>query len=172
VRISAFELHVIDSAFYDTLYCLDERWDKNRWTYDAFGAPTSTIFGSGTSSAETSPLIRFLRLLSNQFLSLLRHLRQSTSSTPVLTRAFTQDNVNEYVLGKAYNELDLEDFRIDLSIESQGGGVFWRTTKHIRWFEPTLKAKPISLAMKMADEGTKSFLHYLQVSSNTAVVIW
>lgn len=78
--------------------------------------------------------------------------------------AFTRDVANDFIVGKTYNELDLEDFGIGLSIASQGAGVFWRTTKHIRWFGPAMRAIPIGWAMKVADEGTKSFLRYLQVS--------
>lgn len=80
--------------------------------------------------------------------------------------AFTRDTANEYIVGKEYNELDLEDFGIGLSIASQGAGVFWRTTKHVRWFGPAIRAMPIQWAMKMADEGTQSFLRYLQQSEN------
>jgi hypothetical protein len=69
-------------------------------------------------------------------------------------------------VGKNYNELDREDFGIGLSIASQGAGVFWRTTKHVRWFGPSLRAIPIAWAMKSADEGTKSFLQYLQASDH------
>jgi cytochrome P450 len=67
-------------------------------------------------------------------------------------------------VGKEYNELDLDDFGYGLSIASQGAGMFWRTTKHIRWFGPAIKAMPIDWAMKAADESTKSFLRYLQQS--------
>ena len=78
--------------------------------------------------------------------------------------AFARDNANEFIIGKAYNELDSEDFGIGLSLASQGAGSFWRTTKHVRWFGPTIRAIPINWAMKISDEGTKSFLRYLQVS--------
>lgn len=77
--------------------------------------------------------------------------------------AYTRDTANEYIVGKTYNELDREDFGVGLSIASQGAGVFWRTTKHIRWFGPLLRAIPVDWAMKGADDGTKSFLEYLQV---------
>ena len=78
--------------------------------------------------------------------------------------AFARDNANEFIIGKAYNELDSEDFGIGLSLASQGAGLFWRTTKHVRWFGRTIRAIPINWAMKISDEGTKSFLRYLQVS--------
>jgi hypothetical protein len=47
VRISPHELHVLDSAFFDILYRTEGHWNKYSWTYDAFGAKSSTIFGSG-----------------------------------------------------------------------------------------------------------------------------
>ncbi|EEQ29552.1 cytochrome P450 [Microsporum canis CBS 113480] len=78
--------------------------------------------------------------------------------------AVARDNANEFIVGKAYNELDLEDFGIGLSISSQGAGTFWRTTKHVRWFGPAMRAMPIHWAEKVADEHTKSFLRYLQQS--------
>jgi hypothetical protein len=78
--------------------------------------------------------------------------------------AFTRDNANEFILGKSYNELELEDFGIGLSIASQGAGGFWRTTKHVRWFGPAIRAIPVGWAMKVADDGTQAFLRYLQVS--------
>ena len=78
--------------------------------------------------------------------------------------AFARDTANEFIVGKAYNELDLDDFGIGLSLASQGAGVFWRTTKHVRWFGPAIRALPIDWVMKISDEGTKSFLRYLQVS--------
>jgi hypothetical protein len=85
--------------------------------------------------------------------------------------AYTRDNANEFIIGKPYNELDLEDWGIGLSIASQGAGTFWRTTKFVRWFGPSMRAMPIEWAMKVADEGTKSFLRYLQVSLyNTALI--
>jgi len=48
IRISPHDLHIIDPAFFDTLYRTDGRWDKYSWAYDTFGAKSSTIFGSGT----------------------------------------------------------------------------------------------------------------------------
>lgn len=77
--------------------------------------------------------------------------------------AFTRDTAHEFITGKQYNELDEEEFGIELSHASQGGGIMWRTTKHIRWFGPAIKGLPISLVMKWGDEGIKAFIRYLQV---------
>lgn len=77
--------------------------------------------------------------------------------------AFTRDVANEFIMGKTYNELDLEDWGIGLSRASQGVGTVWRTTKFIRWFGPTIRAMPITWAMTLADEGMKSFFRFVQV---------
>lgn len=77
--------------------------------------------------------------------------------------AFTRDTAHEFITGKQYNELDEEEFGIELSHASQGGGIMWRTTKHIRWFGPTIKGLPFSFVMKSGDEGIKAFIRYLQV---------
>lgn len=84
--------------------------------------------------------------------------------------AYTRDTAHEFITGKQYNELDEEEFGIELSYASQGGGIMWRTTKHIRWFGPTIKGLPISLVMKSGDEGIKAFIRYLQVRMFSHVV--
>ncbi|XXH01450.1 hypothetical protein Hte_007810 [Hypoxylon texense] len=178
IRISPFELHVIDPAFFETLYRMDGRWDKYAWTYDAFGAKNSTIFGSDHdahkahrraiapffSKANVVARQDILRRNVDKLCGRLSKLGGTTFNLGAAISAFTRDSANEFIVGKAYNELDLEDFGIGLSIASQGAGVFWRTTKFIPWFGPALRAMPIDWAMKAADEGTKSFLRYLQQS--------
>ncbi|KAF1950750.1 cytochrome P450 [Byssothecium circinans] len=178
IRISPYELHIIDPSFFGTLYRTDGRWHKYSWTYDAFGAKKSTIFGSDHDAhkarrraiapffSKPSVVARehLLRTNVNKLSQRISKLRGTTFNLGAAISAFTRDNANEFIVGKAYNELDLEDFGYGLSIASQGAGVFWRTTKHIRWFGPTMRAIPIGWAMKLADEGTKSFLRYLEQS--------
>ncbi|KAH6845701.1 cytochrome P450 [Chaetomium sp. MPI-CAGE-AT-0009] len=180
IRISPFELHVIDPAFYDKIYRMDGRWDKYRFMYDAFGAKNSTIFGSDHDAhkahrAAIAPLFSKAKVASRQDLirknvdKLCKRIdglaaNGTTLNIGAAVSAFTRDIANEYITGKEYNELDREDWGIGLSISSQGAGVFWRTTKHIRWFGPTLRSIPIDWVMKTADEGTQQFLRYLQQS--------
>ncbi|KAM5430386.1 hypothetical protein McanMca71_005682 [Microsporum canis] len=178
IRISPYELHVIDPAFFETLYRLDGRWDKYAWAYDAFGAKTSTIFGSDHYAHKSrrraiAPFFSKLNIVARQNL-LHRNIEKlcqristfkgTTVNLGAAISAFSRDNANEFIVGKEYNELDLEDFGIGLSLASQGAGVFWRTTKHIRWFGPLMRAIPINWAKKMADENTQAFLRYLQQS--------
>ncbi|KAK8097417.1 trichodiene oxygenase [Apiospora sp. TS-2023a] len=176
IRISPYELHVSDPAFFDTLYRLDGRWDKYSWTYEAFGARESTVFGSGHDAHKMhrraiAPLFSkqstWARqdLLSKNVEKLCHRIHELSGTTFNLgaaISAFTRDNANKFILGKDYNELDLDDFGIGLSNASHGAGGFWRITKHIRWFGPVLRAMPISWAMKSADEGTKAFLRFMQ----------
>lgn len=75
-------------------------------------------------------------------------------------------------MGRQYNELDLDDFGVGLSTASQGAGTFWRTTKHIRWFGPMMRAMPVDWAMKIADDNTKAFLGFLKVSDYRSLMTW
>ncbi|EFR02013.1 trichodiene oxygenase [Nannizzia gypsea CBS 118893] len=179
IRISPYELHVIDPVFFEKLYRSDGRWDKYSWTYDAFGAKTSTIFGADHYAhkarrraiapffsksnivARHDLLHKNIKKLSQRIAS----LEGATFNLGAAISAFARDNANELIVGKYYNELDVEDFGIGLSLASQGAGVFWRTTKHIRWFGPSMRAMPIEWAKKMADKHTQSFLRYLQQQS-------
>ncbi|KAI0175596.1 trichodiene oxygenase [Hypoxylon sp. FL1284] len=178
IRISPYELHIIDPAFFNTLYCMDGRWDKYAWTYDAFGAKGSTVFGSGhdahkahrraIASVFSKPNVAarqdILHRNVNKLCGRISKLAGTTFNLGAAISSFTRDNANEFIVGKAYNELDLEDFGVGLSNASQGAGVFWRTTKFMPWFGPAIRGMPIGWAMKVADEGTKSFLRFLQQS--------
>ncbi|KAK8043849.1 cytochrome p450 domain-containing protein [Apiospora phragmitis] len=162
--------------FYETLYHLDGRWDKYAWTYDAFGASDSTVFGSGHDAhkirrraiapffSKPNALARQEMLCRNveKLCRRISDLDGTTFNLGAAISAFTRDNANGFILGKAYDELDLDDFGIGLSIASHGAGFMWHTTKHLRWFGPKLKAMPVSWIMKSADEGMKAFIRFMQ----------
>ncbi|PVI04209.1 trichodiene oxygenase [Periconia macrospinosa] len=176
VRISPHELHISDPAFFETLYRNDGRWHKYAWTYDAFGAPNSTIFGSNHEAHKAhrraiAPFFSKQHVMARQAIlrrnmdKLCRRI-SNLSGTPfnlgAAISAFMRDNANEFILGKEYNEIDLDDFGVLLSIGSAGMGPIWRMTKHVPWFGPALKSIPPKWVMKVADEGTKSFFKYIQ----------
>lgn len=46
--------------------------------------------------------------------------------------AFTRDVAGEFSLGDSYDNLDRDDFNVDLSKFSQNSGKFWRFGKHVR----------------------------------------
>ncbi|KAI0798292.1 trichodiene oxygenase [Xylaria sp. FL0064] len=178
IRISPYELHVADPAFYDSLYRMGGRWDKYAWTYDAFGARRSTVFGSdhydhkirrgAIASFFSKPRVaaqeNILRRNVDKLCQRISELSGSTFNLGAAISAFTRDTASEFIVRRRYNELDLEDFGVGLSQASQGAGPFWRIKKHVRWFGPAMRALPVSWAIKIADEGTRAFLHFLQQS--------
>ncbi|KAK7752472.1 hypothetical protein SLS62_005625 [Diatrype stigma] len=182
IRISPEELHVLDPAFFETLYRMDGRWDKYAWANDAFGAKGSTIFAPNHdvhharrraiapffSKQNVAGRQELIRRNVDKLCQRITKLTGTSFNLGAAASAFARDVANEFIIGKQYNELDLEDFGINLSMSSQGMGAFWRTTKHIRWFGPAMKAVPVEWAMKTADERTKSFLRYLQQSEQDA----
>ncbi|KUI67265.1 Trichodiene oxygenase [Cytospora mali] len=180
IRISPHELHVIDPAFFEKLYRQDGHWDKPAWNYGAFGAKVSTIFCTdhATHKARRHAIASFFskakvtarqELIRQNVDKLCGRIFKYADTTATFNlgaavSAYTRDTANEFIVGKKYNELDEKEFGVELSHASQGGGLMWRTTKHIRWFGPTIRSIPIDWVMKSADEGTKAFLRYLQQS--------
>ncbi|KAI0543943.1 hypothetical protein F4679DRAFT_566696 [Xylaria curta] len=157
IRISPYELHVADPAFFETLYRTDGRWDKYSWAYDAFGAKGSTVFGSKHDAHKAhrraiAPLfsktnvVSRVDLVSRNVIKLSQHISKlshtaATFDLGAAVSAFTRDTANEFIIGKAYDELSLDDFGVELSIASSGSGPFWRITKHVRWFGPGVSVK-------------------------------
>ncbi|KAJ4422561.1 hypothetical protein N0V82_002789 [Gnomoniopsis sp. IMI 355080] len=177
IRISPHELHIIDPAFFDKLYRQDGHWDKPAWNYDAFGGKVSTIFciDHATHRMRRHAIAGFFSkakvaarqdLVQRNIDKLCGRIAEfpetAVFNLGAAISAFTRDTAHEFITGKQYNELDEKDFGVLLSHASQGGGMMWRTTKHVRWFGPTIRSLPISWVMKSGDEGIKAFLRYLQ----------
>jgi hypothetical protein len=77
--------------------------------------------------------------------------------------AFTGDVATEFLLGKSYNNLDRQDFNVNMTDVLQGSGAIWRMTKHVRWLGPTMKSLPLSFVEKIGDDGAKAFFAFLKV---------
>ncbi|KAF7336640.1 Cytochrome P450 [Mycena venus] len=177
VRISPYELHVIDPAFFEKLYRQDGRWNKYDWAYDAFSAPGSTICAADhdVHKARRLPLNPFFskaKVSSRQVLILQNVDRlcgrisdfavsKTALSLGAAISAFTRDVATEFILGKSYNSLGQEDFNAAMTTVFQNSGHIWRITKHVRWFGPTMMSIPRAFIIKTADEGTRGFFRYL-----------
>ncbi|EPE32163.1 Cytochrome P450 [Glarea lozoyensis ATCC 20868] len=178
VRISPYELHVIDPAFFEKLYRQEGRWNKYAWSLDAFSGKGAMICSTDHDIHKTrrQPLNSFLskaKVASQQVL-----IRQNveklcdritlfidSGDTIILgaaTSAFARDVATEYIIGRNYNSLDLEDFNVGMTVLLQGSGRIWRITKHITWFGPTMKSMPVDWVIKVADAGMKAFFAYLK----------
>ncbi|KAF4633285.1 hypothetical protein G7Y89_g4836 [Cudoniella acicularis] len=180
IRISPYELHVIDPAFFEKLYRQEGRWDKYAWAYNGFSANGATIctaahdlhkarrlplnpFLSKAKVADQQDLIRRnVKKLCDRISKFSRS--KKTINLGAASSAFTRDISTEFLLGRNYHSLDHEDFDVGMTNVFQGSGHIWRVTKHIHWFGPTMKSIPVGWIMKVADDGTKAFFRYLQAS--------
>ncbi|KAK6844451.1 hypothetical protein PG995_014561 [Apiospora arundinis] len=180
IRISPYELHVIDPTFYEKLYRQDGRWDKYAWAVDAFTADGSTIntVPHDLHRARRQPLNHFFsksRIAAHQNVIDRNVLifRQRISEFVVAGKmvdfgaaisALTRDITCELLVNKTYAHLKSEDFHVHVTNMLQTGGFIWRVTKHIRWFGPAMHAIPPNIIKKVADDGMKAFFSYIQES--------
>ncbi|KAK8022121.1 cytochrome P450 [Apiospora rasikravindrae] len=169
-----YELHVIDPAFYEKLYC-QGRWDKYAWMVDAFTGDGATICTAPHElhKARRQPLNHFFsktRVASQQnvidrnIAVFCDRVSQSASTGKLMDvgaalSALTRDIACEFMLNKTYAHLKSKDFHVQVSHMLRSGGSMWRATKHIRWFGP---------AMHSGCEGdTKELLRIAHTSSST-----
>ncbi|KAI1174876.1 trichodiene oxygenase [Nemania sp. FL0916] len=180
VRISPFELHINDPQFYDTLYTREGEWDKYAWTYDAFGAPLSTIcaihhnvhkhrraavnpfFSKANVAAKSDIIGRLVDQLCSRIDEFADGSKRARFSLSAAISALTRDVATEFILGKCYNNLGAQDFNLDLAVIFQNSGSLWRTTKHLRWYGPLMKSLPDWLVQRTADDGVKNFFSFLK----------
>ncbi|EAQ93230.1 hypothetical protein CHGG_01465 [Chaetomium globosum CBS 148.51] len=161
IRISPYELHVSDPAFFEVLYRMDGRWDKS--DHDAHKAHRSAIaplFSKAKIDARQDIVLKNV----DKFCERIAGFAGTTVNLGAATGALARDIANEFILGKKYNDLDADDFNYALSVASLGTGKFWRTNKFIRWYGPALRAMPVDWVNKTADQGTKSFVRFLKAS--------
>ncbi|TGO10356.1 hypothetical protein BTUL_0137g00130 [Botrytis tulipae] len=166
IRISPYELHVIDPAFVEKLYRQDGRWHKYSWALDGFSAGGAIVCTADhdTHKARRLPLSAFFSKV--QVVNKQDLVYRNVQKLCAATSAFTRDISTEFILGKSYNSLDKEDFDIEMTNVFQGSSHIWRITKHITWFGPTMKSIPIDWVIKVADDGTKAFFRYLKETTH------
>lgn len=180
VRISPYELHVSDPAFFDAVYRQDAPLDKYSWMVDAFAAKGATLFTAShdVHKARRVPLNPFFskaKVASRGPDLIKKHLDKlygrisKFSEAKVLfdfgaaITAFSRDVANDFIIGKSYNSLESDDFDVALLAASQGAGQFWRLTKFVRWFAPTMRSIPVDWLVKNTSGDMNIFFRYLQV---------
>ncbi|KAI1397246.1 cytochrome P450 [Hypoxylon fuscum] len=178
IRISPYELHVIDPAFYEKLYRQDGRWDKYAWSYNGFSAHGSTICTASHElhRARRQPLNHFFSkanvaarqdIIDRNVIKFCGRISQFSGKIVNLgaaISALTRDIACEFTLDKTYASLDKEDFNIAVTTMLQNAGFIWRVTKHLPFFGPMMQSIPPSILSKIADTGTKAFLQYVKES--------
>ncbi|KAI1323784.1 cytochrome P450 [Xylariaceae sp. FL0255] len=178
IRISPHEIHVSDPNFFEKLYTREGVWDKYAWSYDAFGAPLSTICTIDHNvhrqrRAALNPYFSKANVTNRQAIiyrnvtKLCDRLKEYAGSTTrplslrALTSCYTQDVGTEYILGKSHNTLETSNLDLETAYIAKGSGI-WRITKHIRWFGPAMKSLPISLHERMASDGMKRHIGFIK----------
>ncbi|KAH8897331.1 cytochrome P450 [Thozetella sp. PMI_491] len=178
VRISPYELHIHDPAYFEKLYRHDGRWDKYAWSIDAFTAPGAAIWTPSheVHRARRQPLNPYFSkakvaarqdVVNRNVDKLCARMAAVAGKGDAIdlgaaTSAFSRDIAIEYIIHKQHNSLDKEDFNVLMTTVFQDSGHMWRVTKHVRWFGPAIISMPIDWAIKNADEGTKAFLTYVK----------
>ncbi|GAM40082.1 hypothetical protein TCE0_034r12149 [Talaromyces pinophilus] len=124
IRISPYELHVSDPAFFGVIYRQEGHWNKYDWSYNAFLAPGSAICSADHNvhrrrRAPLNPLFskatvaKRQNLINSQIMKLIDRIRdtdQSRLNIGAALSALTRDIATEYILARNYHDLDKEDF--------------------------------------------------------------
>ncbi|KAK2604086.1 hypothetical protein N8I77_007044 [Diaporthe amygdali] len=178
VRISPYELHINDSAYYEKLYRQDGQWNKYAWSYDAFGAPMCSVctvdhemhkrrraplnpfFSKANVAAQQDMIQRF----ANKLCDRITQFEGAAVNISAAIGAFTRDVAMQFVLFKDYQNLDHENFNADMMNFLQASGAIWRVTKHVRWIGPLMKSLPMHWIEKVGDAGTKAFFGFMKDS--------
>lgn len=78
--------------------------------------------------------------------------------------ALAHDVAFDFILAKGQNNIDQDDFDVNILQVVQGGGALWRITKHIGFVLPLLIPITLDWAMRISDEKMKSFFGHFKVS--------
>ncbi|KAL9112104.1 MAG: hypothetical protein Q9227_003481 [Pyrenula ochraceoflavens] len=182
VRISPYEIHINDPNFYEKLYRQDGVWNKYDWSYDAFGAPSSTIctIEHHAHRWRRAPLNAYFSKISvankqsmihsrvEKLRTRIEHLAagEAVFNLSAAVTAYTIDISTEFVMARSYNCLDHSDFNEPLMNMLQASGAMWRASKHLRFLGPMMKAMPLRILEKSGDPAIRAFVGFLKTSKS------
>ncbi|CAI6227143.1 unnamed protein product [Periconia digitata] len=176
IRISPHELHVIDPAFYEKLYCQEGRWDKYQWACNGFLAEGATICTSvhELHQARRAPLNHFFskaKVAARQEI-IIRHVEKlcnriegfvgGTVNLGAACSALIHDAHCEFVINRVNGSLDKEDFNSALAGMCLNVGFLWRVGKHFHKISLALKRIPLDFVAKLSNEDVRIFFDFLQ----------
>ncbi|KAK3897323.1 trichodiene oxygenase [Staphylotrichum tortipilum] len=175
VRISPYELHVGDPAFFEKLYTREGRWDKYAWAQDAFGFPLTAVhtwahdvhkrrrtamnayFSKANVSRRQDVIKSLVEKLCGRF-DEAAETQEAINLTHALS-AFARDLSIGYILRKDYGNLDAKDFNASMTKTVMGLGKSWLLRKHAGWATPLILNLPSSLT---GIDGTAAFRTFVQ----------
>ncbi|KAH7384635.1 trichodiene oxygenase [Pyrenochaeta sp. MPI-SDFR-AT-0127] len=176
IRISPHELHIIDPAFYEKLYCQDGRWNKYEWACKGFIANGATICTSlhELHQSRRSPLNHFfskakvaarqdivIRNVDKLCTMLMRRVG-SVVDLGAAASALIQDIQCDFILNKENGSLDKDDFNVGVAAMCQNVGFLWRVAKHFPRLALALKSIPLDMVSSVANKNTRIFFQFLQ----------
>ena len=157
VRISPWEIHIQDPEFFNEIYCMNPRLDKDPWYYRFVGCPDSTF---ATGNAQThhirrkpmsrlfsmAAVLRAQPLIEACVQSLITQLDlyKGTNTPAHLSHAYrclAAETITQFSLHRSRRLLELPDFAPTFSL-------MFRTMAHIAiWHRHTNLAIPLLLAI-------------------------
>ncbi|KAI0389058.1 cytochrome P450 [Xylariaceae sp. FL0594] len=179
IRISPYELHVADPAFYEKIYRQDGRWNKYAWAYDAHSAKHSTIFTTDhyLHRARRTPMNRFFSkatvsgrqaLISRNVDKLWERISAFALSGKVVDLGaaiseFTRCTAAEFILDKRYDGLEQQHFTATAQHKAPPASrSIWHVTKHFPLYGPAIIKWPSYWTKKSQRGNMKSFLLHLK----------
>ncbi|KAH8893094.1 cytochrome P450 [Thozetella sp. PMI_491] len=159
VRINPYEVHIMDSDFFDELYVAGKKLDKYEWWVKLAGADGSSFatvtheqhrvrrsalnpFFSARSVIQLEPMIKYkVEKLSSRFASIAE--TQEVVRLDVAFIALTMDIICDYAFANDRRYLDEPDFMLLWKQTVMGAFKSGPLARQLPWLLPLLKTLPI-----------------------------
>lgn len=159
VRITPFELHVLDSDFHEQLYSRSARRDKYAWMEGRFGNPHS-LFTTPNHDlhrlrrAALNPMFSrrqinegFQPVIRGKVEKLCTKLAENCVEDHIVRldraySAFSGDVITQFAFAKCYNHLDSPEFKETFHEAFMAAGKSGHVTMQFPWMNPLMKSMP------------------------------
>ncbi|KAL3422375.1 cytochrome p450 family protein [Phlyctema vagabunda] len=168
VRITPFEVHVEDSAYWDELYSRSARYDKYDWMKGRFGADTMTFTTASSDlhairRAPLNPMFskrsiaKFEPVIQKKVELMCNGILKAKGSDQVLVlsnafNAYAGDVITEYCFGFCYNHLESPGFKDNFHAAFMAVSAFGHLALQFPIMHPIMNAFPDWMTMKMTPD--------------------